>query len=49
MSTPLVTALLVSTVVCLLPSATVAGILLHLAALWQRGFRHFDVNVLLFS
>ena len=46
MSALLVRALLVRTVVCLLLSATVAGILLHLAAVWQRGLRHFDVNVL---
>ena len=38
MSALLVTTLLVSTVVCLLLSATVAGILLHLALFGSAGF-----------
>jgi hypothetical protein len=38
MSALLVTALLVSTVACLLLSATVAGILFHLALFTSAGF-----------
>ncbi len=46
MSALLVTALLVSTLVCLLLSGTVAGNPVASGAVWQRGLRHFDVNVL---